>query len=114
MTDVEAVELACDFLRGTRQPAGTMEAMKAAGALRDMLRRDWAVRVLDAEHQATNTAFPLFAEWDEETKWLVEGRDSVGPIGRSDTSADAARLAAALVVLPTLPAKVRANLGECP
>jgi hypothetical protein len=76
-----------------------------------LLRRDWSVRVLDAvpcccsgwegpapaPEQARNGTYFVFVM---ESHW---GHDP-----------DAARHAAALAVLPSLPADVRAELGECP
>lgn len=114
----------------------------ALDILRATIRRDWAVRVLDAwaldlasrqdagypEHWA---CFP----WGDMVTACGEhrGRDCVcgdceslairefratlsGDGGQifSGPDPDAARHAAALAVFPTLPAKVRAELGECP
>ncbi len=88
------------------------EAAKAELAkLRADARALWAVRVLDAEHVETNTAFPLYAELsDDDSMWLVEGRDGAGPIGGSHLTADAARLAAAEAIWPSLPQEARERL----
>ncbi len=82
--------------------------------LREVLRNRWDTLVFDAEHVATNTAFPLFAEFEEGVGWVVEGRDSTGIIGSSDTSADDARHTAALVVYSSLSAEAQVRIGECP
>lgn len=85
-----------------------------AELLREALRRDWAVRVLDAyadKRGVQTPALPIHpsrgvAGWFE----CRVGKDKyhAGP------SRDAARHAAALAVFQQLPAEVRAQLGECP
>jgi hypothetical protein len=85
-------------------------------AARALAQRDWAVRVLDAwarERQARG-----YEVWDGGDGWEVIGRhmlsEEVEFIGKRAPTPDAARLAAAQAVYPTLPADVRAKLGECP
>jgi hypothetical protein len=86
---------------------------------RELLRRDWAVRVLDAWRREN-----LACRW-----WsMEEAHDYDGPVsehgcllewvgGSKDyagSGEDAARLAAAQAVFHTLPAEKQAALGECP
>ncbi len=90
------------------------EHAKFLDALSVLLRRDWAVRVLDA--------------WRREgpNRYVTEGRASVELSSRGASgvrrigglyvleSPDAARHAAALAVFGSLDAGTRAKLGECP
>ena len=80
-----------------------------------ILLRDWAVRVLDAAdphwgHGRVSGWPAVVISTDREapakTRWF---RQKSGPL-----SYDAARLAAAQAVWPTLSAEVRAEIGECP
>ncbi len=83
-------------------------------AYRAMARRDWATRVLDEGRPWTvrPDLFGIFEGFEvcRINTYVVE-RDPV--VGRGPTR-DAARLAAAESVFPTLPADVRATLGERP
>ena len=85
---------------------------QALDVLRSLLRSDWAVRVLDA-WAATGKAYTMTPP-DAREPWGVvtdgKPRDGVH-FGKTP---DDARHAAALAVFPTLPADVRAELGECP
>ncbi len=101
------------------------EHAKFLDELRALLRRDWAVRVLDAwaasgrtvqiDHEQAPAAAGLSGVgsvigWK---LWLIATTGKVLDTFRVNTP-DAARLAAALAVFLTLPADVRAKLGECP
>jgi hypothetical protein len=87
-----------------------------------LLRRDWSVRVLDAwqkAHVMHAEPFRCYAPFDLETdaplNWLCTANADDGESRRFlAATPDAARHAAALAVYPTLPADVRAKLGECP
>lgn len=88
----------------------------ALGVLLGVVRRDWAVRVLDAHAVSTDVPAPAL---DFDRTWCVRWLLVVGDItysrwttGHADP--DAARLAAARAVFPSLSADVRAELGECP
>lgn len=79
------------------------------GKLLALLRRDWAVRVLDAwagswsNCPGDDEVFPFVTLRSEQWTELHEG-----------DSADAARHAAALAVWPTLSDEEKARIGECP
>lgn len=84
-----------------------------------LLRRDWAVRVLDAwaaaEGVRKRVEYPIDNEGDafiflkdETADGRLSSRHWQGPLP------DAARLAAAEAVWPELPESVRAELGERP
>jgi hypothetical protein len=77
----------------------------------------WAVRVLDAWRTANTRRQHVERSWDEAgTSWEVElyfERNGSNQFHHGATPA-AARLAAAEAVYPTLPADVRATLGERP
>ncbi len=86
--------------------------------MRELLRRDWAVRVLDAfalAHEEVQPPTPVFHRYmGGSSKWALSG--VVLPVlsGERFESADAARHAASLAVFRTLPAEKQAELGECP
>lgn len=91
--------------------------------LRELERRDWAVRVLDA-HGRSIEASPsqvhpkTISGAELDFHICVPMRVSKGTLFEWSifygANEDAARLAAALAVFPTLPADVRAELGEEP
>jgi hypothetical protein len=82
--------------------------------LTELRRRDWAVRVLDAwavdnrhnvpypQRDLGGKSWTLFVYISDERGWFT------GP------TPDAARLAAALAVYPTLDAATHERLGACP
>lgn len=88
------------------------DGVELASALVAILRRDWAVRVLDAwvarETVRPDQIFSLFT--GVRGGWVcgLQGDLFNGP------TPDAARHAAALAVFPTLSAEKQAELGECP
>lgn len=94
---------------------------KDCTSLTERLRADaralWAVRVLDAWRMANTRRQHVERSKDEAGRtWEVElyfERLNSKEFHYGLTP-DAARHAAALAVLPTLPADVRAKLGECP
>lgn len=92
------------------------DAGRAAGdKLAALLRRDWSVRVLDAWRDIRRQTREMRAvDMKRHTVALhFEGRaDSIEYY--TGVTEGAARNAAALAVFPTLPADVRAKLGECP
>ncbi len=86
-----------------------------AAAWADKLRADaralWSVRVLDehaAHYNRVTPIAPTRTSRGDYQIWWHTGKQWFG------ATPDAARLAAALAVFPTLPADVRAELGECP
>jgi hypothetical protein len=86
------------------------------GQLRSDARALWAVRVLDAWRKHSTLWWAVDNQGDEVSGsyWVVftlAGSYRALAVGPSE---DAARLAAAQTVFPTLPADVRAKLGECP
>ena len=92
---------------------GTLALDKAlTEELLGILRRDWAVRVLDAWAGAMG--------WNDSPRpcrlpdgsWCVPYLRPIA--GKSFSSRNAARLAAAEAVWPELPESVRAELGERP
>ena len=97
-------------------------ALEQLTTIEAMARRDWAVRVLDAQLGT----MPFGCSWDVsnmgDEHWTTFRDDQGDTIdGAWDTaceretrSPDAARLAAAQALVPSLPADVRAELGECP
>ncbi len=96
----------------------TYEATEVIVPIADA-RALWAVRVLDAWADARDGR----GQWQLQKltgfnvttySVLCTGRDALDLQHEHATSADAARLAAALAVLPGLPTDVRAKLGECP
>ncbi len=113
-------------MKGLRQAAenGAMVQVDAVGWL-DALRALWAVRVLDAQLAAlredsdfgwevsrvlTGAGVYHYVEFCDGTRSAVDGPWD----GTGGDSPDAARLAAAEAVFPTLPADERAKLGEMP
>ncbi|HKY40713.1 MAG TPA: hypothetical protein VJN18_32485 [Polyangiaceae bacterium] len=82
--------------------------------VREMARRDWAVRVLDAWAVDGERAVPQI-QYDRRRGvrsifiWVGDERKEVNA-----TTIDAARLAAAEAVWAELPESVRAELGERP
>lgn len=77
----------------------------------------WAVRVLDAwaaRHESEETRAWECSD-DDCGVWYCDlsGSAEIRRILKAPTP-DAARHAAALAVFPSLPADVRAELGECP
>lgn len=81
-------------------------------ALVALLRRDWAVRVLDAVARASWVGSFRTEPEDVsgEQVWFCHDDER----GFRGPTPDAARHAAALAVFPTLPEAVRAEIGECP
>lgn len=83
--------------------------------VRELLRRDWSVRVLDAwaarYRLPTPSPFPGHPE-DEWRAWVVVTVTEEGSF--AGPTPDAARLAAAESIWPELPESVRAELGERP
>lgn len=85
-----------------------------AGNLRALLRSAWAVRVLDA-WAGLRDGRQWRTEWRELTAELSQWECFVPGLAHgTGLTSDAARMAAALAVYPTLPEAVRAELGECP
>ncbi len=86
--------------------------------LTELRRRDWAVRVLDAEAADRKRGVPFelhpnsLVPLPPDRAWYVFKPYTT--ISFYGPTPDAARLAAALAVFPSLPADVRAKLGECP
>ncbi len=103
----------CSFCAGyTVRRSENRRALADARAL-------WAVRVLDAWEERVRQVpfrtapdtrvFPPSRGWECAAPCeAAYGKEGYGP------TPDAARLAAALAVLPSLDADVRAKLGECP
>ncbi len=88
------------------------EAVSVLEALGELRRRDWAVRVLDAWRKGSSVHRQVTlcdADFGGATVQLRHG-NRVAPYAGANE--DAARHAAALAVLPSLPADVRAKL-EC-
>jgi hypothetical protein len=86
---------------------------EAWSQLRELERRDWAVRVLDAWVAVS----PIYAKPPCAIPNPADGGWSVFVHSYSECQGDtpdAARLAAAEAVFPTLAADVRATLGERP
>ena len=88
--------------------------------LQDLLRRDWAVRVLDAWAKL-NSGFAFRTDTDPsdhdlDEPWIcgVAHSRPHRKLARRGETPDAARLAAAEAVWPELPESVRAELGERP
>ena len=81
--------------------------------LEAMLRRDWAVRVLDAWAEAIGRSWSN-CPGDDEVFPFVTLRSEQWTELREGDSAAAARHAAALAVFPALDEAARAALGECP
>ncbi len=79
--------------------------------LRADARALWSVRVLDAWAREQHTHHAIEPD---EGGWRVFSLAGGHRCFGSGPTPDAARLAAALAVAPTLPADVRAKLGECP
>lgn len=93
-----------------------------------LLRRDWAVRVLDARvldswadgngwyrHSTTQVSRGFDDVKCGDWMCLLENyRDSSKDFRRYGKSPDFARVEMAKFVFPTLSAKARAELGECP
>lgn len=77
-----------------------------------LLRRDWAVRVLDACGVAWKNSVPAPIPVYNEPRWVVVLPMHVG--SKYAATPDAVRHAAALAVFPTLDAETRAELEECP
>lgn len=84
----------------------------------ELERRDWAVRVLDKYASANACQAPSPCPRDRGRWWSTEYSLWDGSVWKhhevTGDTADAARHAAALAVLPTLDAATRAELGECP
>lgn len=93
----------------------TEKGAEFVAGLLDDARALWAVRVLDAWAWANNERWDMRAYPDddgEEPHTATLGFDEDDY--HSATTPDAARLAAAEAVFPTLDAATRAKLGECP
>jgi hypothetical protein len=111
------VESVREGLRRNVRMGGDLAAAQAtADALLALLRRDWAVRVLDAwaaqkSGRAHDAVLMMAGEW-----WarVWEGGAPSSQYSRPAMTPDAARSAAADAVFPTLPEAVRAELGERP
>ncbi len=124
MTSEEATDCACSALRDRAQNSETARAEldETLAKLRADARALWAVRVLDAwqqENVMRAEPFRCYAPFDMEVdaplNWLCTANADDGVSRRFlALTPDAARLSAALAVFPSLPADVRAKLGECP
>jgi hypothetical protein len=82
-----------------------------------LLRRDWSVRVLDAWAKGPKALEWCITDCTEQVCCSLETTVNGGDVLTTDyygPTPDAARHAAALAVFATLPADVRAKLGECP
>lgn len=105
------VLIACaERLRELRQPQ--------AGEVLALLRRDWAVRVLDAWAKRGRRSVklrhaPQHADWSVICGEAGEPAYNV-PAVKGGSDPDAARLASAEAVWPELPESVRAELGGKP
>ncbi len=88
------------------EPPGTDE-------LREVIRRDWAVRVLDAYDLRVTGKVSRWEPFTGGTKIRGEYCPNNG-IRYSGNTREEARLAAAQAVWPELSADVRAELGDCP
>lgn len=113
-------------MKADTDPAPAMEEeseMIADVELKKLLRRDWAVRVLDEQLEK----LPHWCSWEVTRESTIAGQQWSVSFTDSDresldgvwdetgaSTPDAARLAAARAVLGTLPAEVRSRLGECP
>lgn len=101
-----------------KQALETLEGVEHHGSLGEagdtllaVIRRDWAVRVLDA-WAAENSCDPFkTSPHNGASEWHCTSAYENRHYARSP---EGARHAAALAVFPTLPADVRAQLGECP
>lgn len=124
MNDQDAIDSACSALRDRAQDSATQRAEldETVQLLRALLRRDWAVRVLDAWQQANvlrAEPFRCYAPFDLEVdaplNWLCMANADDGVSRRFlATTPDAARHAAALSVFQSLPEATRKELGESP
>jgi hypothetical protein len=82
-------------------------AQETADALLALLRRDWAVRVLDAQGRARSSR----AEYP---RICVGGGFVIGSLPDLFPTEEASRIAAAQAVYPELSADTRTELGACP
>lgn len=107
--------------RNVRMGAGLDDAQATADALLALLRRDWAVRVLDrhgralvakhgAYHSGVDPAVLQLSTGSFTVSWWGSAAYRVG----EHRSEDAARMAAADAIFPELPAEVRTELGKRP
>ncbi|HKY41351.1 MAG TPA: hypothetical protein VJN18_35705 [Polyangiaceae bacterium] len=95
----------------------------AQASFAELLRRDWAVRVLDAWHEWSGLGWHMI-EGGRDTTGVGDGApiacstyrtsSTASKVIKRASSPDAARLAAAEAVWPELPESVRAELGERP
>lgn len=86
------------------------------GQLTALIRRDWAVRVLDAWHR-TQPLERVVSLADFQGIFLLDGnadKEYLRNLRFTGETIDAARLAAAQAIFPTLPEAARSELGECP
>lgn len=80
---------------------------------RALLRRDWAVRVLDARLQSRD--FFIGVDWFNDELVLTVFNEKSDNVGQGEGSTiGVAMFMAARAVYPTLPDTVRAQLGEAP
>jgi hypothetical protein len=102
-----------DLCGGEREPGSELCSMhKLYAELRADARALWSVRVLDAWALANSCDSFKTHSYQDGTEWHCVSAYKYQRF--VSTSPDAARHAAALAVLPTLPADVRSQLGECP
>lgn len=87
------------------------EENELADALSALIRRDWAIRVLDAWAAQRDTYW--FAVDDDITTYVRYPRCTGLGLG-CGIGTNAARLAAANTVFRSLPGDVVAMIGECP
>lgn len=120
MTPLMAVGLATSALGhctiGSMRSVGNGEALEASAVLLDLVRRDWAVRVLDAWAQPKPPKRSWCGEWFKSgymvttsARWGTEEH-----VSYEAPDPDTARLAAAEAVLNELPESVRQELGPKP
>jgi hypothetical protein len=104
--------LPIDHTETTIANAGTIADAAERERVKELERRDWAVRVLDAKVRALGGANVYWSSndntcgihnWDECEGWHRHGQGEA-----------AARMWAARDIYPTLDAATRADLGECP
>ncbi len=90
--------------------------MLADEELKKLLRRDWAVRVLDAwAHDVSRSKYWFTDKTEPSNRYACycRGRNPREECFMGPTP-DAARHAAALAVFPVLPAETQTKLGPCP
>lgn len=124
MTPKQTESLREGLRRNVRMGADIGDAQDTVDALRDLLRRDWAVRVLDAFALHCKTICPSATPGPKGscsvyvTGYRKGGKSHgswVSPAWfNGDGSAESARLAAAEAVLGDLPEATRRELGEKP